>query len=370
MPDTSRANAEVTVRLATLADGPRCNAFHNTYYKHNRTIAQWMWEFANEVERDGTIPFAIAESNGEVVGTQALIKIDMIDGCKVFRTAKSEETLISPSMRGRNLFARMYEPLFEYAKDTEIRAIWGFTPAGIAFQKVGFEVPGETSQIMRAFSSDAAATLLPAVKQNQFRKLAYRVGGGALAAYSALASWLNDAGRHPVEFKFLHRSPEWATTLSDKFIAQWGGCTIHRSTPYLQWRVFSNPYCHPYFVAAFYSNQPVGFVCFAISKQKVASIVDIVAIDVVGCAAQTTTLALLSFAAAYSRSLGAVAIRGWSVTTHPFDALVCAAGRKLGWIKLRHGFNVIFKELNVSGASPPPFTEWYVSRIFTEGVLG
>lgn len=370
MSDTKTKAAEVSIRLATVADGPNCNKFHNEIYKKNRSVAQWEWEFANRADKDGTIPFAVAECDGKVVGTQALIDIEMIGPHGVFNSAKSEETLVSPSMRGQSLFTRMYEPLFDYVERHDIRAIWGFTPAGNAFRNVGFTIPAETSQIVRVFSTGAADALLPTEGKSGFRRTAFRVGETLLSAFGAAASWIARPRGHGLELKRLDRGPEWATGLSEEFIKQWGGCSVHRSTSYLQWRIFDNPYCEPHFVAAFDNGRPVGYVCYAISKGNVALIVDMIAVDAPTCDATVVTSALLDFAARHSKSLGAVAIRCWSVTPHPYDQLIRRVGRKQGWIFTRRGFGVVLREFKSAESSSPAFESWYVSRIFTEGTLG
>src|SRR5881394_1900426 len=149
----------VTIRLAKAGDAEKVNVFHNDYYKLARTTGQWLWEFNRAPSPDGSIPLAIAEFEGRIVGTQALIVIDMISREGTFPTAKSEETLVDASMRGRNLFARMYEPLLEYARSARVAFIWGFTPAQSAFSKAGFDVPVVTSQVFRSLGGRAAQAL-------------------------------------------------------------------------------------------------------------------------------------------------------------------------------------------------------------------
>jgi hypothetical protein len=56
-------------------------------------------------------------------------------------SAKSEDTLVSPSHRGKQIFEKMYAYLFEECKKQNIRLIWGFTYADKPFKKLGFEVP-------------------------------------------------------------------------------------------------------------------------------------------------------------------------------------------------------------------------------------
>ena len=152
-PETGEAP---TIRLGRRADGSRCNAFYNLHYARTRSLQQSEWEFCRRAYADGTIPFSVAEFAGEVVGTQALIPIELIDAAGTYWSAKSEETLVAASMRGRGLFHQLYEPLLTFAQSHGLESIWGFTPARSAFEREGFDIPVRTSQLLRPFSSDAA----------------------------------------------------------------------------------------------------------------------------------------------------------------------------------------------------------------------
>ncbi len=132
----------------------------------------------------------MAELDGEIVGTQAFIPVALVDRAGQYLSTKSEETLVSPSMRGKNLFHRMYEPLIAWAATHGVEYIWGFTPAKNAFEREGCLCPIKTSQLFRSFSTSAARRLRGAEPASRVRSAAEAVVSSALAAYGTIASRL------------------------------------------------------------------------------------------------------------------------------------------------------------------------------------
>jgi hypothetical protein len=98
-----------------------CNDFHIRAYGVNRTLSRWYWQFDSLLE--GTHPFVVAKKNGHIVGTQALMPIIMHDGLNIILTAKSQETIVDPSMRGQGVFQKMYELLMSHALSHGVKAI-------------------------------------------------------------------------------------------------------------------------------------------------------------------------------------------------------------------------------------------------------
>jgi len=364
----------VNIRLATAADAERANAFHNAYYRTHRMRRQWEWEFCRGAAADAALPFALAEFEGRVVGTQALIVIDMVDRNGTFATAKSEETLVDPSMRGRSLFARLYDPLLQYAQAAGVRSIWGFTPARSAFERAGFEVPATTSQIARLLRAPGASALAEGRRKKPLQRGLAAAASVGLSLYAGLRASTAGVGASGIDLDVLDDSPSWADDLTHRFVAQWGGVTIMRSQSYLRWRIFENPYVRPIFISAAHAGEPVGFACLAMVENRVAMLVDIMAIDARAgtVPAESTIAALLRTCVTRARHMGAVALRGWSVTDHPFDLAVRRVARRLGWLHFRRGNDMIYRIL----AGKPPgqarwsVDDWYISRIYTEGPSG
>lgn len=361
---------EPTIRLARREDAPRCNDLYNKAYQRNRSTVQWEWEFCKPAPGVATIPLALAEVGDELVGTQALIPIQLIDRNGTYWTAKSEETLVSPSMRGRGLFKKLYAPLLDFARTHRLESIWGFTPARSAFEREGFSIPARTSQLLRAFTSGAAAGLQAPRRDRSAAKATEAIASTLLSVYGTLVSTLFAPGPKSIELKELDSAPDWADVFSHQFVADWGGTTLHRSTEYMQWRFFDNPYRKPIIVAAFAGGQPVGWVAFGLGSTGVAAIVDLIALrSAAGTSTEAVVGALIDTAARRARDMGATAIRAWDVTDHPFSALVRRVAKRVGWIRLSRGFDMVFKQ--TPGIEPRPCSDdissWYITRAFTEG---
>jgi len=378
------------IRFASIAEAAACNRFYNEGHRKRRTPAQWEWEFVSRDFPRQSLLYAVAEDQGQVIGTQALIPVRMVDGNGVFWTAKSEETLVNPAYRGQQVFERMYELLKQYARSSGIRFIWGFTPATRAFTRIGFETPGKTSQIFFPFTGRAIPALLDRQpggdmrsRPGQIHRIAYRAAGTAAGFVSSLKFKLKSGAvriasqgdsRAGIQFRLLTSAPAEAGEVCRSFIQQWGGCTIMRDTAYLQWRLFDNPYVKALFRGAYVGDRLCGWVAYALGDDGMGFLVDVIAVDGerLRVPAREIVKGLLSTAVDDLRHMGALGIRGWHVNNHRFDSLVLREAKALGFWHVRRGHDVVV--LLVPGPEAESglegFGEWYVTRIFTEGLLG
>jgi hypothetical protein len=314
----------------------------------------------------------------------------MIDATGVFWTAKSEETLLNPAYRGQQIFEKMYDLLKESAVGSGIRNIGGFTPATKAFTRIGFESPGKTEQLFFPFTGRAVPILLnkqPKAKDrpgfNPFQGTLYKFAGAAAGvvsstkfAFTSVAerTLIAHDNTHGLRVQLLTSAPEEAGDLCKQFVRQWGGCTIFRDTAYLQWRLFDNPHLKALVYGAYVKGQLCGWIAFALGDDGMGYLVDLIAVDekMSQGKAADMVIALLSTAVRDLRKMGALGVRGWHVNAHPFDTLVLQAARKLGFWHLKRGHDVVILHLPASGTESPQhrFEDWYVTRIYTEGLLG
>src|SRR6202012_4903342 len=97
----------INYRLADNADTDRINHLYNKVYKSNRDRLKFDWEF--NASPAGKAIYVIAECEGEVIGTQCVMPYFIItqDNQKML-SGKSEDTLVSPKFRGRQVFENMY----------------------------------------------------------------------------------------------------------------------------------------------------------------------------------------------------------------------------------------------------------------------
>jgi N-acetylglutamate synthase-like GNAT family acetyltransferase len=371
------------VRLATEDDITACNAFHNTVYQRSRTIEQWRWEFASPLLPNNIVPYALAEDNGRVVGTQALIPVRMVAHEGVYWTAKSEETLVAQDYRGRQLFEQMYELLFNYGREHGIRSIWGFTPATKAFIRMGFDIPAKTQQLLFPFSREAGATLSDTKVSPVGGRLGKWVVSTAVAAgarYSSFrASVVTPTVRaqtaaQNISLRTLDEPPEGAADLCHFFVSKWGGTTIYRDGPYLRWRLFSNPHVRPFVRAAYEGDTLLGWIASSVGDEGIGYIVDLFVAcrPDASCDDEHVIRLLLCDAVENLRSAGATGIRGWRVNNHPFDRLVTRVAKGVGFFHFHRGHSVVVYNMTDPGQSRTPgwFDDWYVNRIYTEGLAG
>jgi hypothetical protein len=373
------------IRFAQAQDAEDANRFFNANYSTKRTLAQWKWEFLPRDFSDGTMPFVIITDQDKIIGTQAFIPIKLIDESGVFWSVKSEKTLIDPSYRGQNLFKKMYEVLFDYLKLHGIHCIWGFTPATKAFERLNFAVPQVTSQVFFPFDSRAVTSVLErhaaAVHQSNLARLnalTYRFAGSLASEYSSFRyrAVTRSSDHNPIKLDIhvLDSPPSQAGELSERFIKLHGGITIYRDKNYLQWRLFDNPYVKAIMLGAFIQGQLVGWIAYSLGDDGMGYIIDIVAVPPsdFNQASSSIVSQLLAKAVDDLKKVGASGVRGWHVNSHSFDRLVLREAKNLGFYHIKRGHSVV---LFTNPESPryekiSSFNNWFVSRIFTEGVLG
>jgi GNAT superfamily N-acetyltransferase len=116
-------------------------SFHNRFYGSRRKPEHWLWQYSLYEPRK--VVFSIAKDKEKIVGTQAMMPIYMRLGHRVIMTGKSENTLLSPEYRGKQVMENLYEFAVKNCQKSGIELIWGFTAATKAFAKFGFDVrPG------------------------------------------------------------------------------------------------------------------------------------------------------------------------------------------------------------------------------------
>jgi len=376
------------VRFLREGEEEACNDFHNRHYGHRRTLAQWRWEFIPSTFKYPPIPFVVVEDNGRIVGTQAFIPVQMIDEDGVYWTAKSEETLVDPAYRGRDLSVKMYQLLFDWAEQNEIARVWGFTTATKALRRSGFVVPCVTSQLFRPFSTRSVPVMLGHEAQVRgsegsrvgLKQFVAQLGcagaqviSGARFAVTGKGHWAE--GRDGVrEIRTLSAPPLDSGSLCERFIRQWGGATIYRDSHYLRWRLFENPWVRSIVLGAYIDGQLQGWIAFGMGDDGVACMVDLMVVTDESRPSPPDDLvrALLAEAVLRSRAMGAIGIRGWRVNDHPLDRLVTKVARSMGFYHLKRGGPmVVYSTAYGQRRKPVDRSDaWYVTRIYTEGLLG
>ncbi len=363
------------IRLIADGEAESSNDFHNRLYKKRRTLTQWRWDFIENTFNDSTVPYAVVADKGNIVGTQALIPIQMIDSGGIYWTAKSEETLVDPEYRGRQLFEKMYRFLFDYGKEKNFLSIWGFTPAIKAFNRLGFLSPVVTSQIFFPFSVRSVPVLIESSIKSSVKRTIFKIIFAGARLVSTCRLFINCPGMpENMEIRTLDSAPPDSGKVCESFIKKWGGRTIYRDEAYLNWRIINNPYVKGIFRGLYYKKELIGWVIYALGDDGMGYLVDLMldGADRREISDLDIIRLLLSDAVDGTRKMGAVGIRGWQVNNHSFDKLVCRAARQIGFYHIKRGHSVVLyiSEAGRERGGIEKIDDWYITRIFTEGVLG
>ena len=371
----------MNIRLIKSGDESACNDFHNRLFGENRKLSQWRWAFADNTYDKTPTPYAIAEDNGKVVGTQAFIPIRLIDRNGIYWTAKSEASLVDSDYRGQQLFRKIYDLLFQYAEEHDFASVWGFTAATKALIPLKFAIPGITQQLFMPFSSGSVTPMLgklsgdgPSGLRDKIKAATLRIGSRSAGMVSAvrvgLASRKLPSG---LEIRTMRVPDAQAGELCQRFIKQWGGTTIYRDSKYIKWRLFDNPYVKSIVRGIYEGEKLLGWVAYTLGDDGLGYLVDmLISSDESRYKSSTLARILLLEAIFGTRNMGATGIRGWRVNQHPFDRLICREARKLGFYHIKRGRSFVFytSPTRQVRAGHDDFDSWYISRVYTEGVLG
>lgn len=373
------------IRLATLHDAEACNEFFNQTYHLGRTLSQWQWEFLPRDFPADSLPYVVITDKGKIVGTQAFIPIRMIDERGMFWTVKSEESLVDPEYRGQKLFEKMYRVMFGYLEQHGIHCIWGFTPATKAFERIGFDVSNTTSQLFFPYAGQAVMAVLEkhtSVGQQgivgKIKMLGYSAAGRAASIRASfrknIYTRIYSDRLSGIEIRPLDSVPLQAGELTERFIRTYGGMTIYRDTNYLKWRLFDNPYVKTVMLGAFTQGQLAGWLAYAVGNDGMGYIVDLIAAPPTQANHPASCIAARLIAAALDelKRAGALGVRAWHVNEHPFDSMILIEAKRLGFYHIKRGHTVVLYSNPESGRGKTieQFHRWFVTRIYTEGVMG
>lgn len=367
------------IRFIENNEYEQSNEFHNQMYNINRNITQWKWEF--EVLNPDEHPYVITKENGKILGTQALIPVKLIDKEGVFLSAKSEETLLHPSLRGKGVLDKMYALLFKYAEEHKMHSIWGFTTATKAFLKLGFKTPKNTAQLFLPLSSKALNVLSESGSIKDGSKLKnglfkVAISGAKVVSNLKFSVHKNILKKQDIQIAIAVTPPVQAGRICKDFITQWGGVTIYRDEEYLKWRLYDNPNVKATVKTVYMNSKLVGWIAYSLGNDYLGYIIDLVVAspEIDRKKLEYAIKALLADAVVSVKSTGSLAMRGWSVNNHPFNVVVNRIAKKMGFYLINRGEPIVMKSIDledeVNHQSIEDIDNWYITRIFTEGVNG
>jgi GNAT superfamily N-acetyltransferase len=247
----------------------RINAFYNAVYGKQRDEKQFNWEYNSAPA--GKAIYVLAEHNGEIVGTQAAIPYFLITGSgEKILSAKSEDTLVSPAHRGKQIFEKMYACLFEECKKQNIRVIWGFTYADKPFKKLGFGIPYKACMGLMVRELKPAAQYFASLAAK--RSVKEQLGIYALSVFSKCKA-IVQLGFPGTPLSLLSGPVELSGT-GHNYLHSSSGFGLLLDAAFLDYRIRNNPYKASYNTLSYYQNNQLKIsITYSVSENKVCYII-------------------------------------------------------------------------------------------------
>ena len=354
----------VTYRIATEADYPAINDFHNRLYPSSRTLEQFYWEFHRGPF--GPSVYVVALDDEKIIGTNCVIPMDLLRADqRIVRSGKSEDTLVDPAYRGQKIFYHIYEFLFEQCRAQGIAVIWGFTSAKKPFQKLGFSVPFDHQQSLAVH--DVAASYRYLSSLNPANTAVDRLKILGLCAYSKakLTIKITESALAPYEIKEgVAITAEVDDLLQATLSSLPASFAIAQDPAFQQWRIYDNPNFHRVHTYGFYDAQQLrALIVLNSHPDGVAYVCQSLFAPAVSNAAAT---AMIQHVTQRVFEVGIVLIRNWHFDTNPINVRDRRRYSAAQHVPLSRGIGLVWKELSKTGLDPRRFI---LSRIATQGAI-
>lgn len=350
------------IRVLNESELNLANQLYSKVYGKERSLNDFKWEFL-----EGPIGKAIyvgAFDGARLIGTQAAIPLFFVNkrGDKIL-TAKSEDTLLDPEYRGKGLFDKMYEVLFQECKKVGIVSVWGFTYAKKPFLKLGFEIPFETNNAVMVFNPFGSYKYL--VSLNPLNKLKEKIkifGFVMLSYFKSKFSTRNSTS----DFKVLVSSVvDSLLNLQIHVLASCESQSLIMDADYLKWRIINNPYNNKYMEAGMFNqiDQKIASVIYNLRPQGVAYIEQIL----ISCELKNKDRAALIFKVLSElKRMGAHTVRFWGMQGSKVNIEEIEILKHCGFVFSGRGTAFVYKRL---GEEAVGSDNLLVSRLFTQGNL-
>lgn len=271
----------MNIKLIEQKNKAQAISFLNYFSSKKRTMTEWDWEF-NSYKLSPQI-FVIAQEDDEVIGAQALLPIPLSRSNQNTLSSKSEETLVHPDYRGKNVFSLMYQQVFSKAISNGVQLIWGFTGAKKPFSKIGFSIYNSglnnylyVTSIKKAFEQHCVQNHASGIK-------------GILKLLYFLVLFIVIKSTDVIRYKPISKHNSYRTSIINGFDIETDNLqksiledypdliTIDRNSAYMNWRISENPYyCHQ-IIGLYLKNKLVGYSVIArLDNSMELSIVDII----------------------------------------------------------------------------------------------
>jgi hypothetical protein len=341
-------------------DIPLIVGFHNRMNKLNRTIDDWKWEYGRPSRSEGI--YTVIKIDDDILGTQAVIPIDLVIEGSTILSGKSESSLLDPRLRGKGLFEKLYAYNLALCTDEGIQIVWGMTSAVRKWRDgLGFVV--NEGKIL-----EASLILRPLHLIMNHLISSKRLTSRLYQSYKDLTSYLRQ-GRIENKIKGLdsHSNRIERQLTSDDDInnllkkmanRKEFSVSIDMNKEYLNWRVWTNPNlryeCHFHYQ----DDDLVGY-CLASRANGDLYIADMIALD------DDSGAYLLDHLLKLWRQERITAIKFMGNSSNTSVSRIFSLLKDRGFIV--HKTEIAFVRKNLGNITAPDFKDWLVTGLWTEG---
>ena len=353
----------ITYRIATESDYQNINDFFNRIYSASRTMEEFYWEFHNGPF--GKSIYVIAEEVHKIVGTNCVIPILVTNGEGIiYKTGKSEDTLVDPTYRGKRIFANIYNFLIEACREEGIKVIWGFTSAKKSFERIDFSVPFNGKKSLAIKNILAAYKILKGNKKTSNKDKLKIIG---MCVLGKLKTMFAGKGRISKYYKIvtLPITDNVDNLIQNNLAASKTLFAIKQSTNFQSWRLYNNPNYFKVHTYGVYDNNDrlLALIVLNSNKDNSANICqasfDFQLLD------DNNAVQILKYVTNDLFKKGIVLIRDFVFNTNSLNEREFHNLRKAGFKHFKKGNGFVWREIGEFEMNPNDF---YLSRMATQGV--
>lgn len=243
----------VSMQVLQGTDINNVTVFHNFHYNITRTPEDWIWKYCG-YDPDAAV-FVTVKDDGKIVGTQGMIPVPILVNGKYYLSGKSEDSLLDPEYRGKQIFSELYKLAMGLCASRKMHCVWGLTSAVKVWRKtLGFRVYEDILQT-------SVLVLRP--------KSVIHIPLGLYAFMRKLINSFSITTQKNVSIEKELRSPEDLEGLYERLMAKYKGLIcLKLNKKCLAWRIFANPNIKydTYFV---YENDDLRAYCyFSMDKNR------------------------------------------------------------------------------------------------------
>jgi hypothetical protein len=289
-----------------------------------RTNAQYRWEWLQTPHGAGSI-WIIAESeSGDIVGHHGLLPFHLDYFGKTFLLGKTENTVLHPKYSGTGIYF-IYEKRFlqeGQAKYDLLCTTFAHGTPGKIRRKLGYQAVGRHLTYTKVIKYTYIKKLITALIEKKIPHRILRLILNGIVHILSYPSTILFSKRGDIEKTITVQKAENIDAIGEQLDRFWNGnkdkfgITVNRTSIYLKWRIFENPYVTYEFLTATKRGVIVGY---AITKPPTGDGNEGVIVDLV-CDRQDEILfnTILDAAIRHLVEANAHAVRFSTLDSHNF----------------------------------------------------